>query len=1051
MFSSLLIEASAGSGKTFQLSNRFIALLALGEEPADLIALTFTRKAAGEFTRRILNRLALAATSENEAHKLSQEITPTLLGDPSSQQPELTIPPVLPALNMERFRELLAKLVDSLDRLQLSTLDSFFTRLVSSFGPELGLAGFEMLDEDRFALAREETLQQVLNGGALNQRQRDLFLSAFAVANYGNEEAKVRDSILDFVNKHHERLLQCPSPESWGNAPALWHDSESWPKFSPAKLAALQQDILSATPESLGHATLNKTFQTFAASITDYQPGTPLPDPIKKNLFKWTQNLPPNTLEISFTYSRKEITFPQRLTQLLLSLERLIRYSEIHVFLKRTQGIWAVVKAFENQYNKQCRSQGRVSFADLTLLLQQHAVLARKTGFNELAYRLDSQFKHWMLDEFQDTSRRQWEVIEPVINESVTDHEGDRSLFVVGDTKQSIYGWRGGEPRLFREMTLREDWSRLKQWTMSHSWRSSQVVLDFVNLICSPDSPGMTAFPNATQQRWKFQTHHAAKQLHGEVRVYQFSDKAEDQHSPKELAIVEELKRLSPIQRGLSCAILVTSNKQVQHYTSLLRESTGLPVEAEAAVSIASDSPFGLALLDWFRYLTHPADAFARRHVDTSPLAHSLAQFGDSPELQFTTARQQISSEGVAAHIIALHQNLPRDLVLGEFQTMRLEQILNTARSFDSQGGTLEEWLRMLVNQTHREESGKGAIQVMTIHKSKGLEFDLVFLPELDGNSYDTVSRMDMLTKENDQHLPIHFLNKPAKEIIANDETLNLQYNDWVANNCYERACNLYVALTRAARSLYLFLKPPPRSTTPLNDASWIRSTIGDIETTEHTIADSISGHLLYQRGSDTWLSDYPIQDLATDPHAAPLLLPPATPRLGRRTASKEKSTSIQLRNSRKNQAGMDFGNQVHALFESINHADDALTLPDSDAANAVRQAILLPESQHWFAPAPQTEILREQAIEAIDSNGTWFSGVIDRALVHRDETNQVSSVEILDFKTDSVDSADTLITRYKAQLESYAAVIASVYQIPANTVTTTILSTKLNTYIPVS
>ena len=135
MYSSLLIEASAGSGKTFQLSNRFLALLALGESPADLIALTFTRKAAGEFTRRILNRLALGASSEQGAKDLAQALTPTLIGDNTSKQPGIVSVSQLPELSMGRFRELLASLVHELDRLQLSTLDSFFTRLVSSFGP----------------------------------------------------------------------------------------------------------------------------------------------------------------------------------------------------------------------------------------------------------------------------------------------------------------------------------------------------------------------------------------------------------------------------------------------------------------------------------------------------------------------------------------------------------------------------------------------------------------------------------------------------------------------------------------------------------------------------------------------------------------------------------------------------------------------------------------------------------------------------------------------------------------------------------------------------
>ncbi|MFT5882219.1 MAG: ATP-dependent helicase/nuclease subunit A [Crocinitomicaceae bacterium] len=1053
MHSSLLIEASAGSGKTYQLSNRFLALLSLGENPADLIALTFTRKAAGEFTRRILNRLALGASTEKEAAILAAALTPTLIGDAYSEQPGIVQPAQLPDLSMQRFRELLAILVSSLDQLQLSTLDSFFTRLVSSFGPELGLAGFEMLDEDRYALAREETLQQVLNGGSLDKRQRDLFLSAFAIANYGNEEARVRDSILEFVKDHHERLLQCPSPASWGNADAIWDDHENWPKYSLAKVVALQQEILIATPETLGHGTLNKTFLKFTNSITDYIPGTPLPDSVKKNLFKWVDSIPSGSDEIHFHYNRADRVFPVRLTALLVELEELIRCTEIGIFLKRTQGIWAVVSAFEHQYNKQCRSQGRVSFADLTLLLQQHAVLARKTGFNELAYRLDSQFRHWMLDEFQDTSRRQWDVIEPVINEAVIDHEGERSLFVVGDTKQSIYGWRGGEPRLFSEIAERPEWERLQEWTMAHSWRSSKTVLDFVNLICAPDGEGMSPLPDETRLRWTFQEHLAAKGLAGEIKIFQFSDKNEEGYSDKEAAIISELKRIDPIHRDLSCALLVSSNKQVQHYTSLLREQTKFPIEAEAAVSISSDSPLGLTLLDWFKFLVFPADNFSRRHIETSPLSSSVEQYGESEATQYSSARSEISAHGVSYHISKLVSRLPDTLEIGSFQQMRLEQILNTARAFDTIGGTLEEWLRMLENQTHREESGQGAIQIMTVHKSKGLEFDIVMLPELDGSSYDTVTRMGMLTKDNEQHIPEHFLNKPVKEIIVRDPQLSEQYNQWVADNCYERACNLYVALTRAAHSIYLFLKEPAKKANPtssLNDAGWVHRSIGDREASVVTLENEISGQLLYQSGCQEWLAEFPLVETVESDERQQLSLPQASPRVGRRTASKDKSKFFIKRNSRASQSGKQFGNNVHDLFESIVTIKDSKILPENEYADVVRKALALPESQHWFGDHSNSEILREQAIEAIDDNGTWFSGVIDRAIVHFDANQTATKIEILDFKTDSVSSAEELVERYSGQLQSYAKVLSSVYQLPISEISTCLLSTKLNTYISI-
>ncbi|WP_018968605.1 UvrD-helicase domain-containing protein [Rubritalea marina] len=1049
MFSSLIIEASAGSGKTYQLSNRFIALLALGEAPEDLIALTFTRKAAGEFTRRILNRLAVGASSPEEAASLAEELLPTLQGEAASKMPAITTQAHLPKLDMTAFRELLAKLIQALDRLQLSTLDSFFTRLVQCFGPELGLPGFEMLDEEAYDLAREDTLFEVLNGSGLRARQRSHFLSAFAVANYGNEESRVRDSIIQFIQEHHERYLQNGRFEAWGNGPALWHDFEDWPTHTPEAFTALAQVISEESEADFGHKSMNKALRNIAHASTQYSPGTPLPKELAGNLSKWTDGAQPGQI-ITVNYYKKDREFSLRLSNALLDLRDLIRIAEIEVFLKRTQGIWAVVSAFEAQYNKQCRSQGRVSFTDLTLLLQQHAVLARQTGFNELAYRLDSKFKHWLLDEFQDTSRRQWDVIEPVIDEAASDVEGERSLFLVGDTKQSIYGWRGGEPRLFNELRTKQDWLRLHNWTMSQSWRSSSTVLDFVNLIGDPEGVGIKQMPNAMRQRWNFEQHRAARQVQGEVRILQFQERRGEDLPARKSAFISEMKRLNPIARGLSCAVLVSSNKQVQEYTGLLREHTDLAVEAEAAVGIATDSPMGLAILDWFRYLVSPGDQFARRHIECSPLSESINLFGEHPSAQWTQACSEISSEGVTTHLQKLMGQLPETFHLGDFQEHRLESIFHCARGFDERGGSLEEWLRVIENKQQREASAEGAIQIMTVHKSKGLEFDMVFLPELGASNYDDMRRMGILTEEDTEHQPSHFMLTPSKGVIMSDAVLSKQYQDWVADNCFERACNLYVSLTRAARALYIFLPPPSSTKNPLNDAEWIRNTVGDIEAEDAHFENEVVGQEIYHRGTPHWLEAFPPKSTQLELVTHKIQLPSATPRQGRRTASSEKSQFFVKRKSRASRGGKEFGNEVHALFEGIAELKQHPTLPNNEAGRAVAACLKLPESAQWFDSQNHIETLREQAVEAIDANGVWFSGIIDRVRIHRDLNGKVTQVQILDYKTDSVDSAAHLTERYHSQLTSYATAIAEIYQIPTSQVSCHILSTKLKQYIPV-
>ena len=149
MIQSTMIRASAGSGKTWQLSNRYLSLMVLGVAPEKIIALTFTRKAAGEFTGRIMTRLAAGAVGEEPAAELAKELKEIIFG--RADIPALVIGEDssggvnLPVMDAAYFQGLLEKLVAVLDRLALSTLDSYFVRIVRNFSLELGLSGFCLL------------------------------------------------------------------------------------------------------------------------------------------------------------------------------------------------------------------------------------------------------------------------------------------------------------------------------------------------------------------------------------------------------------------------------------------------------------------------------------------------------------------------------------------------------------------------------------------------------------------------------------------------------------------------------------------------------------------------------------------------------------------------------------------------------------------------------------------------------------------------------------------------------------------------------------------
>src|SRR6478752_3659451 len=166
----LLILASAGSGKTFQLGNRVIGLVARGVAPEKIVALTFTRKAAGEFADSVLTKLAKAASEDGAAVGLRGEL----------------------ALPDADFAESLEKVVRALPRLTLGTMDSFFAKVVRGFQYELGLTGgkFDLLEGPRAAAMIDGILETLL-GETLEDGGGDDFLHAFRRATIGKEEQRV--------------------------------------------------------------------------------------------------------------------------------------------------------------------------------------------------------------------------------------------------------------------------------------------------------------------------------------------------------------------------------------------------------------------------------------------------------------------------------------------------------------------------------------------------------------------------------------------------------------------------------------------------------------------------------------------------------------------------------------------------------------------------------------------------------------------------------------------------------------------------------------------
>jgi len=1045
-----MIRASAGSGKTWQLANRYLALLALGVKPERIIALTFTRKAAGEFADRILSRLAEGAESTVNAEKLGAELKMAILGD-DSMPPLVEGAITVPKMDVKFFQDLLETVVSTIDQLALSTLDSFFIKLLRNFAFELGMSGFDLLEGYDLESERLRVFADIFQRSSqipAVKKDMDNFVAAFSQTSAGEESIRLTSRLEEFVQQHQYRWLKYPDSDSWGNAGFLWPDGFPWPEGGQYRRKAKRVRELLAT-QTFPHKGYVKSLISMCDSLVDRdgKEGTPLN--AKGRFPVMVENIT-ELANGSFTdvFSRKEMVIEGELAEAIHELVGAVISDEIKVKLSRTKGVYNVIKAYETRYNSSVRGQGKLGFSDATLLLAGHDSTGLFDAVSKelVEFRFDGKYDHWMLDEFQDTSTSQWQVVKNLIDEVVLDSENERSLFVVGDTKQGIYGWRGGDPKLFDQLADRYG-SAISQWDMDTSYRSSDSVLNLVNTVCNPRGNGMRIFPRKAVDRWKFENHTAALDKPGHSWVCEM-DPVEDLDTDtlKHQWIGALVEKIDPLKRQLSCAILVRKNERAREIAEYLREHhPQIPVAVEDESLVAEENPVSAAIVDAFRFLCYPADSLAWRHVLMSPFGtifHDDASDNDLHQSQtWYYWNGQISEHGIDHVLGTWISRLQKTTHISNYSRNKLEELELAAADFSSKGGSLTEWLKLLENWSQREVTRAGVVQIMTVHKAKGLGFDAVILPDLENRAFDDEGRLSILETEG------HIMLPPTKDIRGADPVLQAQVEQWAAEQCYEQFCVLYVMLTRAVHGTYCLLdaskdKPEKRKK---NEADWIRESIGNLPDREEDLDGNI-GRVTCEYGGWEWLETFD-QAEVTETHLSEIpaiKLPKVEPRRKSLIASKQKNTNYAKMVM--DRSGLDFGNKVHACFESIHWWEGELNWQgDKTVRDLVSECIQEPSIAPYFAYREGFKVYREQAIEAI-VDGVWSSGIVDRLLISYDGKGEIDNIAIIDFKTDRVESKEELKEIYGAQVDQYKLMLASVYPIKIDFIYGVLISTHLKT-----
>jgi ATP-dependent helicase/nuclease subunit A len=1046
----VMILASAGSGKTYALTNRFVRLLALGSRPERIVALTFTRKAAGEFFDEILNKLARAAGEPGYAARLAGEIG-------------------VPALGPEDFLKLLRAVADAMHRLRLGTFDGFFARVARNFPLELGLTGeFEILQEHAARMERGRVLQRMFErAGELGGAQRE-FIEAFKRATFGADEKRLGAQLDQFIDRHQEIFLAAPDGEFWGNPRRIWPAGCEWLGAAVDIAPAAQALRAWIDGAKIGDKQRGR-WDDFLGMMAEWSPGVTPPRAmayvLEKALEAWTE-LKAGSAVLEFDRKPQELDAPA--CAALAALTRHVVGAEFTRRLEMTRGIHAVLSGYEAVYHDAVRRAGKLTFGDVQRLLTPGEGGARALSRDAadesrlfIDFRLDAEIDHWLLDEFQDTSFGQWSVLRNLIDEAVQDPTGARSFFYVGDVKQAIFAWREGDPRLFREIFNHYNGARpgvISEEHLVKSWRSGPPVIAMVNAVFGAAPAIATLFPGAAATQWndEWRDHETAKPGGGgQVALLHAAPatgagQADEEEKGRFATALQLLHEIEPLERGLTCALLVQKNDTAARLADYLRREGGVPAVAESDLHVGTDNPLGAALLALVKAAAHPGDTLAYGHLAMTPLGPLLVAWELATHETLTReVLGQIHREGFERTMDAWLRRLePRLAQDDAFSRERGRQFTAAAGQFDASGSRqIPEFIQFMERYTVREADTAAVVRVMTVHKAKGLGFDVVILPDLEGTRLD--GRREGLAVQRAADRSVEWvLDLPNKLFTGQDAVLAAHAVEAEADACYEKLSLLYVAMTRAKQAMYLLTKPPGKSTSR-NFPKLLAETLGEESMAVRVGKLELAG--AYAEGDADW--HMRTAPATPAPRVAPEIgrLDPGAIRKSRRLPprrpSSEKAGTLNAVQvfSLAGHGGADFGTAVHALFAEVEWAGGGeaekwaeiwrerglvLRPGPAQAIEEVLACLRAPElAAVWSRPteARRAEVWRERAFEVV-LDDTWVTGMFDRVVVGRDAAGRAVSVRVFDFKTDRLaDAADmrAVMARHAGQLNLYRRVAA--------------------------
>ncbi len=813
-----IYNASAGSGKTFTIAKSYLKLLVASKDPEafkHILAITFTNKAVSEMKERIIKMLKLFSQEEilQEAHPMFDVICE-----------ELSISPL--SLH-QKSKTILKHIVHNYAAFDISTIDGFTHKIIRTFAFDLKLPlNFEVeLDQETM---RSEAVDRLLSKAGSDEKLTKILID-FAIEKA--DDSKSWDISYD-LNKISKLLF---SENDYKYINAL--KEKTLDDFEALKTSLIKK----IKDEEVFIVTIAETILTLIEEA-----GLSFDDFNRKSLPNHFLNLKNKRFDIKFDANwqldllESRPLYPKRVTEYIASVIDNIQPEIINAFentksavfkLKFLKAIYknctplSVLNAINQELDTIKEEQNKVLISEFNTIISNE-IANQPTPF--IYERLGEKFKHYFIDEFQDTSKMQWQNLTPLIDNAISGEnlEGQKgSLMLVGDAKQSIYRWRGGVAEQFIDLynaTENPFQVDAEIYALDTNYRSFKNIIDFnntfFNYIASTFINNLSyaeLYKSAPQLSYKdnmgyvnlsfleIDSSQNKNEIYAEEvletvnscidKGYQYSDICIIVRYKKEGVVVADILNENNIQVITSETLTVNHSEEVRFINSMLQ----LIVTPSSYTHKANVLEYLIQLLK-----IDDSHHFYEQHIhlNLEDFLLSLNLFGIKSDLV----------KLLQAPLYELIENIVRDFGLVKTSNAYVEFYLDFALEFTQRyTSDINDFIAYFDKKKDTlsitSPKTQDAIQIMTIHKAKGLEFPVVIFPFAELDIYRELEPKEWVQLDSDSYYGFsHALLNYTHNFEYFNDTCNAIYQSHQSKLELDNINLLYVALTRAVEQLYI-------------------------------------------------------------------------------------------------------------------------------------------------------------------------------------------------------------------------------------------------------